>query len=58
MPRLDGGRGDFVVHLDVVVPKRLTKRQRELLEQLGESFGTGKGDRRTPLEKLKDWLGG
>lgn len=58
MPRLDGGRGDFVVHLDVVVPKRLTKRQRELLEQLGESFGTGKGDRRTPLERLKDWLGG
>ena len=57
MPRLNGGHGDLVVHLDVRAPKKLTKRQRELLEELGESFGTGKGDQRTPLEKLKDWLG-
>lgn len=58
MPRMDGGKGDFIVHLDVLAPKKLTKRQRELLEELGESFGTGrKGDERTPLAKLKDWLG-
>lgn len=59
MPRMDGGAGDFIVHLDVVVPKRLTKRQKELLAELGESFGTGHtGNERTPLSKLKDWLGG
>ena len=58
MPRMGGGQGDFIVHLDVKAPKKLSKRQRELLEELGESFGTGKGDDRTPLEKLKDWLGG
>lgn len=59
MPRMDGGHGDFVVHLDVTVPTKLTKRQKELLQELGESFGTGrKGDERTPLSKLKDWLGG
>ena len=58
MPRMDGGSGDFIVHLDVLAPKRLSKRQRELLQELGESFGTGAGDQRTPLSKLKDWLGG
>lgn len=59
MPHMDGGAGDFIVHLDVVAPKKLTKRQKELLSELGETFGTGgKGDERTPLEKLKDWLGG
>ena len=59
MPRLDGGQGDFIVHLDVLAPKKLTKRQKELLAELGETFGTGrKGDERTPLSKLKDWLGG
>lgn len=58
MPRLDGGQGDFIVHLDVLAPKKLTKRQKELLAELGETFGTGrKGDERTPLSKLKDWLG-
>lgn len=57
MPRMDGGAGDFVVHLTVVTPKRLTKRQRELLTELGETFGTGKGGGRTTLAKLKDWLG-
>jgi molecular chaperone DnaJ len=58
MPRMNGGAGDFVVHLDVLAPKKLTKRQKELLAELGESLGTGKGDGRTPLSKLKDWLGG
>jgi molecular chaperone DnaJ len=59
MPRLDGGQGDLIVHLDVLAPKKLSKRQKELLQELGESLGTGrKGDERTPLAKLKDWLGG
>jgi molecular chaperone DnaJ len=58
MPRMDGGMGDFIVHLDVLAPKKLSKREKELLQELGESFGTGrKGDERTPLAKLKDWLG-
>lgn len=58
MPRMDGGHGDFIVHLDVQAPKKLTKRQKELLAELGESFGTKTGDERTPLAKLRDWLGG
>ena len=58
MPKMSGGAGDFIVHLDVLAPKKLNKRQKELLQELGESFGTGKGDGRTPLSKLKDWLVG
>ncbi len=32
------GKGDQLVHVTVTVPKRLTKRQRELIEQLGKEF--------------------
>lgn len=49
------GRGDLVLHANIVVPKRLTKEQRALLEQLAESFG----DHREPstLDRIRDWLG-
>ena len=57
MPRMRGGEGDLIVHLRVDVPKKLSKKQRELLRELGESFGTGSGAP-TPLERIKDWLGG
>ncbi len=56
MPRARGGAGDLIVHLRIDVPKKLNKKQRELLRELGESFGTGKGGP-TKLERLKDWLG-
>ncbi len=56
MPRMRGGVGDLIVHLRVDVPKKLTKKQRELLRELGDSLGTGKGGP-TKLERLKDWLG-
>lgn len=37
MPSLNGrDRGDLFVKLNVVIPKKLTKRQRELLEELAE----------------------
>jgi len=57
MPHLRGfGSGDLIVHLAVEVPKKLTKRQKEILSELGESLGDP--ERRSPLEKLKDWLTG
>lgn len=56
MPGIHGGVGDLYVHLRVEVPRKLDKRQRELLRELGETLGTGRGAR-TPLERLKDWLG-
>lgn len=58
MPTMRGGAGDMIVHLDVRVPKKLDKRQRELLLELGETLGSGDIDGRTPLKKLKDWITG
>jgi molecular chaperone DnaJ len=40
MPRLQGrGRGDLLVLVRVDIPRELTARQRELLEELRKSFG-------------------
>ena len=47
-------RGDMYVHVNVVVPKKVTKKQRELLEQLAEDMGEDVSDARTPLQKLRD----
>lgn len=57
MPRLRGGAGDLIVHLNVQVPRKLNKRQRELLGELAETFGSKTGTC-TPLHKIKDWLTG
>ncbi|MGV8082811.1 MAG: molecular chaperone DnaJ [Coriobacteriia bacterium] len=59
MPRYNGiGRGDLIVHVSIDVPKKLTKRQRELVEELAKEFGEETREQpKTPLQKLKDWLG-
>ena len=46
------------MHLAVVVPKKLSKRQRELLEELAEESGESHAEHKSPVQKLKDWLGG
>jgi len=59
MPRLNGGaRGDLIVHLGVEVPKKLSKRQKELLKELADELGDATRAERSGLEKLKDWLRG
>jgi molecular chaperone DnaJ len=41
VPHLRGsGRGDQHVHVDVCVPRKLTPKQRELIEALGRELGT------------------
>ena len=45
---------NLFVHVNVVVPKKVTKKQRELLEQLAEDMGEDVSDARTPLQKLRD----
>ena len=47
-------RGDMYVHVNVVVPKKVTKKQRELLEKLADVLGEDVADERTPLQKLRD----
>ena len=55
MPRFRSeSRGDMLVHVNVVVPKKLTKRQRELLEQLADELGDDVSDARGPFQKIKD----
>jgi molecular chaperone DnaJ len=57
MPRLRGsGRGDLHVLVTVVVPARLTKRERELLQQLGEVSGPAVLPKQGPTlgERLRD----
>jgi molecular chaperone DnaJ len=55
MPRARGGNGDLIVHVNVVVPTKLNKAQRALVEQLSDSMG----DKRSasPLHRVRDWLG-
>lgn len=54
-----GGRGDMIVHVNVVTPKNPTKEQRELLKQLAALMGTPvkPQEDRGIMGKLKDALG-
>ncbi len=36
-PKRDGGRGDLFVHAEVEIPKKLSKRERELLEEFSRA---------------------
>jgi molecular chaperone DnaJ len=49
-------RGDMYAHVEVVIPKRLTNRQRELLEELAQEFGDEVTGKRSPMQRLKDAL--
>lgn len=59
MPALNsGGFGDLVIQVEVETPVKLTKRQRELLEEF-QTIETSEGGRNTPksqgfFDKLKD----
>jgi molecular chaperone DnaJ len=45
MPRLQkGGKGDLLVQILVETPRKLNKRQKKLLEDLGESWGSKSGN--------------
>lgn len=60
VPFLRGnGRGDQIVVVRVIVPTRLTERQRSLLEELAETLGSEVGDgKRSVLDWMRDALGG
>ena len=59
MPRVNSAnRGDLYVHIAVEVPRKLTKSQRELLEQYAKESGEDTAEHQSPLQKLKHWLHG
>lgn len=51
-------RGDLFVHINVIVPRNLTKRQRELLEDLAAELGDDVSGKRTPLQAIRDAFSG
>jgi molecular chaperone DnaJ len=58
IPHLRSGRpGDLVVHVRVVTPRRLTKRQEELFHELEEIDGTEiPPERKTFLDRIRDFF--
>lgn len=55
MPRFkSSSRGDMLVHINVAIPVKLSKREREILEELAKEMGEDVSEGRTPLQKLKD----
>ena len=55
MPRLKSDiRGCVYVHVNVVIPEKITKKQRELLEKLADEMGEEVAAPRSPLQKLRD----
>jgi molecular chaperone DnaJ len=53
-----GGKGDLHVHVRVQTPSKLTKQQRQLLEELGAaSKAENKPDARGMFEKVKETFG-
>jgi molecular chaperone DnaJ len=52
------GKGDMYVKVRVETPRKLTKRQRELMAELGETFSIdNKPEPRSLFEKVKDIFG-
>lgn len=47
-------RGDLYTHVSVEIPKRLSKREREIIETLAEEMGEEFTAARTPLQKIRD----
>jgi molecular chaperone DnaJ len=58
VPTLRGrGRGDLVVHVEVQIPKKLSPRQRELLEELASITDIDeKHDKRGFFDRIKSAL--
>ena len=55
MPKFRGsGRGDMIVHAKVEIPKKLKKKEREILQSLAHEMGQETSEKRSPLEKLRD----
>ncbi len=54
-----GGRGDLMVHIQVVTPKHLSSDQKKLLKELSKTLdGASPNDVRGLFDKMKDAFGG
>lgn len=58
VPDVNGrGRGDLIVHIQVTVPHKLTREQKKLFEQLGETLPADNAPSRKGIfDKVKDYF--
>ncbi len=57
MPKVrSDARGDLYAHIAISIPKKLSKKERELLEKLAGEMGENCTEVRSPLQKLRDAL--
>lgn len=58
VPKLQSpGRGNFHFKVEIIVPQKISKRQRELLEELrGESPSEAKVERKGFFDRVKEWF--
>ena len=58
IPTLNGsGRGDLYVHIEVRIPRKLTRDQRKLLEQLSETLpAQNEPEEKGLFDKVKDYF--
>jgi molecular chaperone DnaJ len=55
MPRFrSDSRGDMYAHVNVLIPKKLNRSQREAMEKVADVFGEDYVQPRSPLQKLRD----
>ena len=56
MPRYNNpnDRGNLYVHIEVHIPERLSKPEREILEKLAKEMGEEVSNKRSPLQRLRD----
>lgn len=47
-------RGDLYVHVEVRIPTRISKAEREILKKLADEMGENVSEQRSPLQKLRD----
>ncbi len=57
LPSMDGGRGHLYVRVYVEVPKKITKRQEELLKEFDEIENQHKGRKKGIFRKVRDFFG-
>lgn len=59
MPKFrSDARGDMHVHIEVKIPTRLSKTEREILEKFADEAGEEFSKQRSPLQKLRDAFNG
>ncbi len=52
-----GGQGDLIVHIEVKTPRKLSREQKRLFEQLRDTLpAENEPEEKSLLEKLKDYL--